>query len=104
MSQPATYLCNNERDRDEPHPKPRRVARVPVQEFSEQVNRRPNDLAIYRLRRRADDDPKEGDDGETQRHSDELGPERRRGLNRARGEVGGVPGYSTTSQRVLTGR
>ena len=49
-SMKSKYLGNNERSGDEPHPKPRRMARVPIEELSKQVNGRPNDLAIDSLR------------------------------------------------------
>ena len=76
-------LSDDERGRDEPYSKPRRVARVPIEELAEQVDGRPDRLAIDRLGGRADGDPEEADDGEAQGDGDELWPERCARLTRA---------------------
>ena len=60
-----TNLSDDEGSSDEPHPEPRRVARVAVEELPKQVDGRPNRLAVDCLGGRADDDTEEADDGET---------------------------------------
>ena len=108
-------LRDNERRRDEPdlfhqsvlthtttrhhttknnptHPKPLPPRRPIVQKPPEELDRRPDRLAVDRLRRRADDDADEGDEGEGERDGEDLRPQSGGGRRCAGGEVGGVAG------------
>lgn len=69
-----TCLSQNERRRDEPDTKSSGVRWVAIQEFIQQIDRRPYWHAIYDLRGRGNDDAQEGHDREAEGNADDLWP------------------------------
>lgn len=61
MAGMGTHLRQNERGRDKPDTEPRRAAWMSVKELVQEVDRRPDRLAVDDLGRRGDDDTEEGD-------------------------------------------
>lgn len=73
------------------YPEPRCVRGAIVQKTVEKVDGIPYGLAVKRLRRRADDDANETDKREGDGHGEQLRPDSRTGVVRARRKVRCVP-------------